>query len=94
MPPPPVASSSRQREERNDRHGKFPARVLEPPIEQIAALDVRDDAEVEGLDEEEGLGMKLDGVPLEVQEAWICEDLIFVLQVRDSPFTKHSVSRR
>jgi gamma-tubulin complex component 2 len=25
---------------------------------------------------------KLDGVPLEVQEAWICEDLIFVLQVR------------
>lgn len=24
----------------------------------------------------------LEGVPLEVQEAWICEDLIFVLQVR------------
>jgi gamma-tubulin complex component 2 len=23
----------------------------------------------------------LDGVPLEVQEAWICEDLVFVLQV-------------
>jgi hypothetical protein len=23
----------------------------------------------------------LDGVPLEVQEAWICEDLLFVLQV-------------
>ena len=25
---------------------------------------------------------KLDGVPLVVQEAWICEDLRFVLQVR------------
>jgi gamma-tubulin complex component 2 len=30
---------------------------------------------------EEDETRKLDGVPLEVQEAWICEDLIFVLQV-------------
>jgi hypothetical protein len=31
----------------------------------------------------------LDGVPLEVQEAWICEDLSFVLQVCDSRDTHH-----
>lgn len=59
------------------RHGKAPARVLdlEPPVEEIAALDL------EGEEGENG-GRNLDGVPLEVQEAWICEDLIFVLQVR------------
>jgi gamma-tubulin complex component 2 len=34
--------------------------------------------------EEEGVSFErlLDGVPLEVQEAWICEDLLFVMQVR------------
>jgi len=50
---------------------------LEPPIHEVAALDLN------GVDDDEGEeGRKLDGVPLEVQEAWICEDLIFVLQVR------------
>ncbi len=35
----------------------------------------------------------LDGVPLEVQEAWICEDLMFVLKVR-LRFLFRSVSSR
>jgi hypothetical protein len=30
----------------------------------------------------------LDGVPLEVQEAWICEDLLFVLQVGEYAVTE------
>lgn len=34
------------------------------------------DEEMEGQPERQ-----LDGVPLDVQEAWICEDLMFVLQV-------------
>ena len=60
------------------RNGKAPARVvdLEPPVQAVAALELDD----ENLDTDEG--RRLDGVPLEVQEAWICEDLIFVLQVR------------
>lgn len=82
MPPPPVASSSRPREDRSDRQGKLPARVLNPPLEEVAALKLRDAAEVDGPHEVEDTGRQLDGVPLEVQEAWICEDLIFVLQVR------------
>ena len=39
--------------------------------------------------EEEQVERLLDGVPLEIQEAWICEDLMFALQVglvsRDVP---------
>ena len=60
------------------RHGKAPARVidLEPPIQEVAALGL-DEADEDGSE-----GRRLEGVPLEVQEAWICEDLIFVLQVR------------
>lgn len=46
-------------------------------MEEVAALNLGD----EGEEEEEETGIRLDGVPLEVQEAWICEDLIFVLQV-------------
>jgi gamma-tubulin complex component 2 len=84
VPLPPTASSSRQplgerREpDRISRHGKAPARVLdlEPPIEEVAGLELRDE-DMEMEDETR----KLDGVPLEVQEAWICEDLIVVLQV-------------
>ena len=49
---------------------------LEPPVQEVAALEL--DGEELNADE----GRRLDGVPLEVQEAWICEDLIFVLQVR------------
>ena len=81
VPQPPAASSSSSRltqgrEERQVRHGKAPARVidLEPPVQAVAALEMND----ENLDTDEG--RRLDGVPLEVQEAWICEDLIFVLQ--------------
>jgi len=78
-PQPPAPSSSRlpeRREERQVRHGKAPARVidLEPPVQAVAVLELDD----ENLDTDEG--RRLDGVPLEVQEAWICEDLIFVLQ--------------
>lgn len=77
-PPPPVASSSRPRAaERQDRNGKLPARVLDPPVEEVAALELG----VDEAEEEEDQGRRLDGVPLEVQKAWICEDLIFVLQV-------------
>jgi gamma-tubulin complex component 2 len=70
-------------EERRDRESERLSRhrnppVLEPPIEQVAALNLQD-RDIEG--EAEDDGRKLDGVPLEVQEAWICEDLIFVLQV-------------
>jgi gamma-tubulin complex component 2 len=70
-------------EERRDRESERLSRhrnpaILEPPIEQVAALDLQD-GNIEG--EAEDDGRKLDGVPLEVQEAWICEDLIFVLQV-------------
>jgi gamma-tubulin complex component 2 len=83
VPQPPAASSSRLpqgREERQARHGKAPARVidLEPPVQEVAAL------ELEEVDGDESEGRRLDGVPLEVQEAWICEDLIFVLQVHFS----------
>ena len=45
-------------------------------------MHIREEPDV---DEGPGLGnqpeRQLDGVPLEVQEAWICEDLMFVLQV-------------
>jgi len=49
---------------------------LEPPVQEVAAL------ELDGGELNADEGRRLDGVPLEVQEAWICEDLIFVLQVR------------
>lgn len=50
-------------------------------------MDVRIENRVIEEDEEEEevapevVERLLDGVPLEIQEAWICEDLIFVLQV-------------
>jgi hypothetical protein len=44
-------------------------------VQEVAAL------ELDEADGDESEGRRLDGVPLEVQEAWICEDLIFVLQV-------------
>jgi hypothetical protein len=46
----------------------------------------REESEVDVASEEEGeadVDRLLDGVPLEVQEAWVCEDLMFALQVRD-----------
>jgi gamma-tubulin complex component 2 len=88
-PPPPVASSSRPRAaERQERNGKIPARVLDPPVGEVAALELGLDEAAEG----EGPGRRLDGVPLEVQEAWICEDLIFVLQVSRAELKLANVS--
>jgi hypothetical protein len=45
---------------------------------------VRVEVGVQAQEEEEVESVQrlLDGVPLEVQEAWICEDLMFALQVR------------
>ncbi|WVQ72425.1 hypothetical protein IAR50_001977 [Cryptococcus sp. DSM 104548] len=60
--------SERQRE---GGKGKERQRVVDPapePEVQMSNL---------AIEEEERL---LDGVPLEVQEAWICEDLLFILQ--------------
>ncbi|WVF71552.1 hypothetical protein IAT40_006360 [Kwoniella sp. CBS 6097] len=54
-----------------DRNGKLPERVAEPP--SIVG-------QADGVDEEGEEDRLLDEVPLEVQEAWICEDLLFVLQ--------------
>lgn len=46
-------------------------------------MHIREEPEAdEGLGLEDQPERQLDGVPLEVQEAWICEDLMFVLQVR------------
>lgn len=49
-------------------------------------MDVRVENRIIGEDEEDEIFIPemerlLDGVPLEVQEAWICEDLMYVLQV-------------
>ena len=54
----------------HDRHGRAPEREVHIQVE-IGAGD-------EEMDEVETL---LDGVPLEIQEAWVCEDLLFALQV-------------
>jgi len=58
------------------RNGKLPERgdAIASPADAIVNGD--------GM-EEEPIQWLLDGVPLEVQEAWICEDLMFVMQVRD-----------
>ena len=37
--------------------------------------------------EEREVERSLEGVPLEIQEAWICEDLLFALQVSRSLYT-------
>lgn len=54
----------------HDRHGKAPEREVHIRVEIGEGEDEVDDVET-----------LLDGVPLEVQEAWICEDLLFALQV-------------
>jgi gamma-tubulin complex component 2 len=54
----------------HNKHGKAPER------------DVHIRVEVgEGEDEVDAVETLLDGEPLEIQEAWICEDLLFALQV-------------
>lgn len=78
FPTAPVASSSRNKITTNqivhDRNGKLPEREINIRVEVGAGED-------EPQQVEERL---LDGVPLEIQEAWICEDLMFALQVRTS----------
>ena len=54
----------------HDRNGKAPEREVHIRVEIGEGEDEVDDVET-----------LLDGVPLEVQEAWICEDLLFALQV-------------
>ncbi|WWC70294.1 uncharacterized protein I206_104244 [Kwoniella pini CBS 10737] len=65
----PVAILPRPDIESSKRNGKLP--------ERVAQLSLAD-----GIDENDGSEERrnLDGVPLEIQEAWICEDLLFVLQ--------------
>ncbi|WVQ80641.1 hypothetical protein IAT38_002746 [Cryptococcus sp. DSM 104549] len=77
--PAPSASSSRPRPPLPDddswkvRNGKLPERAPECVVEKVVVVQ----QQPEEPEEDERL---LDGVPLEVQEAWICEDLLFVLQ--------------
>ncbi|KAK8864313.1 hypothetical protein IAR55_001560 [Kwoniella newhampshirensis] len=78
-PPILVASSSRPSEASEaqswkTRNSKLPERHAEPESIPVVVPDLM------GGDEEEQASRLLDGVPLEVQEAWICEDLLFVLQ--------------
>ncbi|OCF40305.1 gamma-tubulin complex component 2 [Kwoniella heveanensis CBS 569] len=54
-----------------DKNGKLPERATVPAAAETEQVDGVEEGEEERL---------LDGVPLEVQEAWICEDLLFVLQ--------------
>lgn len=65
----PAAGPSR----RTDR----PPTVVERDVE--VEVQVVHQTEPEGQSEEKS--RLLDGVSLEVQEAWICEDMMFVLQV-------------
>lgn len=51
------------------------------PVTQVEALHIAQDGPDEVTSTEGKVGRQLDGVPLDVQEAWICEDLMFVLQV-------------
>lgn len=57
----------------HDRNGKLPEREVNIRVEVGAGGDDNGEEVVERL---------LDDVPLEVQEAWICEELLFALQVR------------
>ncbi|WWC61778.1 uncharacterized protein I303_104363 [Kwoniella dejecticola CBS 10117] len=64
----PIASAASVRPEVDNakKNGKLPERVA-----QLSLADGPDETEE---------GRSLDGIPLEMQEAWICEDLLFVLQ--------------
>ncbi|RSH87478.1 hypothetical protein EHS25_003388 [Saitozyma podzolica] len=73
----PMPSSSHQqitleKEPYRHRNGKQPERTVQREV--LVAPENADSIE------EAGPARMLDGVPLEVQEAWICEDLLFVLQ--------------
>lgn len=52
----------------------------EREIEVEVVIRDQEDVDVDGAGEVPR-GQLLVGVPLEVQEAWVCEDLMFVLQV-------------
>lgn len=55
-----------------DRNGKLPERAVLPSAPAVLVPDDEEEVDAELL---------LEAVPLAVQEAWICEDLLFVLQV-------------
>jgi gamma-tubulin complex component 2 len=85
----PSSSSSRHRREPlpepdtwRERNGKKPEKETSKGVERESVITVQ--VEVGG-DEDEELARErermLGGVPLEIQEAWICEDIMFVLQV-------------
>ncbi|ODO09771.1 hypothetical protein I350_01988 [Cryptococcus amylolentus CBS 6273] len=68
----PAPNEAKERErQRESGKGKERQRVADPVPESETQMSNLAIAEEERL---------LDGVPLEVQEAWICEDLLFVLQ--------------
>lgn len=69
---------SRERDYRN-RNGKLPERGVD--VEVLVENRVISADEEADIDEKLEEARLLDGVPLEVQEAWICEDMMFVLQV-------------
>lgn len=70
------------------RNGKAPERIRERNVEVEVRVENR---MVDGDTEEDVEGganlpeRLLDEAPLDVQEAWICEDLLFVLQVGPMP---------
>lgn len=78
QPRPPVPQTHWEQ-----RKGKAPERVREREVEVQVRVENRlvGDHEEEDAAQPEAPEQLLDGVPLEVQEAWICEDLMFVLQV-------------
>jgi hypothetical protein len=70
---PARASSSRNKVSVN-QHVDYSDHVPERQINVRVELDDEDDEAVEAV-------RLLDDVPLEIQEAWICEELLFALQV-------------
>lgn len=67
------AESRAQRERRNSHREK---ETRTKTADREVEIEIAQDEQPE-----ESTDRLLDGVPLDVQEAWICEDLTFVLQV-------------
>lgn len=81
-----TSASSRHRHETDRAEARPERREREPRHERQRQPDPLDspvvqDGVADGDEGEADDQSKLVGVPLEVQEAWICEDLMFVLQV-------------
>lgn len=85
--PDSAATSSRQVERIRESAPHASSSRADKPRSRLVEREV--EVEVVIADQEEEAGPStgtaslraLDGVPLEVQEAWICEDMMFVLQV-------------